>query len=313
MNNNHLVIGTRGSALALKQANWVKDRLEEAWIDLKVDLSIIKTKGDKILDVPLAKVGGKGLFVKEIEDALLDGRVDLAVHSMKDVPTDLPEGLFIAAVPPRVDYRDALISKTGAELSDLPAGSKIGTSSLRRQAQLLRLRPDVVVVTLRGNLDTRINKLFTENLDAIIVAAAGLERMGLTHRATQFLEPETMLPAIGQGTLGVEARSDDHRVLSRLTILHHQPSAVRLAAERAFLATMGGGCQVPLAALAELSYDHLTLTGLVADPDARRYYRQSITSPISQAVQTGHELANRLLAAGGRDIMMDLLKNMAEA
>lgn len=306
MPDKKLIIGTRGSLLALKQANWVKDRLEAAWPDLSVDLFIIKTKGDKILDVPLAKVGGKGLFVKEIEDALLAGQVDLAVHSMKDVPTEQPDGLFMAAIPPRVDHRDVLISKTGQSLLNLPVGARVGTSSLRRQSQILHLRPDMQVISLRGNLDTRLKKLTVENLDAIVVAAAGLERLDLTHRATQFLEPETMLPAVGQGALGVEARRGDDMVLTRLAVLHHEPSAICLKAERAFLATMGGGCQVPLAALAELTTRHLTITGLVADPDAQRFFRRSITTPIENAAQAGRDLALALLSAGGREIMADL-------
>lgn len=302
-----ITIGTRGSALALVQANWVRDHLLKRHARLEVELCIIKTKGDKILDVPLAKVGGKGLFVKEIEDAMLEGRVDLAVHSMKDVPTELPEGLFIAVVPERQDVRDVLITRGGGGLDLLPTGARVGTSSLRRQAQLKRLRPDLNVVTLRGNLDTRIKKLVSENLEAIVVAAAGLARMNLLDRASQFLEPEIMVPAIAQGALGLEARLGDQRVLERISFLHDEPSAVCVAAERAFLKRMEGGCQVPLGALARLAGDRLTLTGLVADPEGRRCFRDTREGPVRDAEILGLGLADDLLDRGGRAIMDELV------
>ena len=301
-----ITIGTRGSALALVQANWVRDRLLGVHSDLEVELCIIKTKGDKILDVPLAKVGGKGLFVKEIEDAMLEGRIDLAVHSMKDVPTDLPEKLFIAVVPERQDFRDVLITRGGHGLELLPAGARVGTSSLRRQAQLKRLRPDLDLVNLRGNLDTRIRKLVSEDLGAIVVAAAGLARMNLLDKVSQFLEPEVMVPAIAQGALGLEARLGDQRVLERISFLHDRSSAVCVSAERSFLKRMEGGCQVPLGALARLSGDHLTLTGLVADPEGSRYFRDTLEGPARDAESLGQTLADELLNRGGRAIMDEL-------
>ena len=298
-----MLIGTRGSALAMVQANWVKDRIEERHPDVVVDLLIIKTKGDKILDVPLAKVGGKGLFVKEIEDALLDGRADLAVHSMKDVPAELPAGLFIAAVPEREDYRDVLVTRDGSGFEALAQGARVGTSSLRRRAQLLHNRPDLEIVTLRGNVDTRLKKLVSEDMAAIVLAAAGLSRMGLVDRAAEFLEPEIMVPAIGQGALGIEARQGDREVLKRLEFLHHENTAVCVAAERAFLLRMEGGCQVPLGALAGLDGDRLTITGLVADPDGEPCFKGTVEAGAAEAEAAGIDLADRLLAQGGREIM----------
>ncbi len=291
------------------QANWVKDRLEERHPGLTVGLEIIKTKGDKILDVPLAKVGGKGLFVKEIEDALLEGRVDLAVHSMKDVPTVLPDELFIAALPEREDCRDALITRSGGGLDSLPQGARVGTSSLRRQAQLLRLRPDLEILSLRGNLDTRLRKLDEENLDAIVLAAAGLKRMNLSGRASQFLEPEVMLPAIAQGALGIEARRDDREVLDLISFIHHEPTAVCIDAERAFLITMEGGCQVPLAALARLEGGQVRLTGMVSDVRGKRCFLDTVTVPAGQAGQAGRDLARDLLGRGGAEVLAEVYQN----
>ncbi|MFH1139369.1 MAG: hydroxymethylbilane synthase [Pseudomonadota bacterium] len=306
MNKKRIVIGARGSALSLTQARWTAARLEEAHPGLVVEFEIIKTKGDKILDAPLAKVGGKGLFVKEIEDALLEGRVDLAVHSMKDVPTDIPAGLVLASVPKREDFRDALVSRGGERLESLPRGARVGTSSLRRQAQLLFLRPDLKIETLRGNLDTRLRKLVDENFDAIVLAAAGLNRMNLQDRASQLLDPDVMLPAIGQGALGLEVRVDDPDLLDLVAALHHEPTAVCVAAERAFLLTMEGGCQVPLGALARLDRGRLFLTGLVADPEGRRLYKDSLEVAAARAEEAGRVLAGKLLDRGGREIMAEL-------
>jgi hydroxymethylbilane synthase len=308
MVRQRIIIGTRGSALALVQARWVAAQLMNRHPELQVELNIIKTKGDKILDVPLAKVGGKGLFVKEIEDALLGGRADIAVHSMKDVPTVLPGGLFIAASPPREDYRDALITRTGGDFETLPPRARVGTSSLRRQAQLKHHRPDLRIFSLRGNIDTRLKKLETENLEAIVLAAAGLSRMNMTDRISQYFDPDIMLPAIAQGALGIEARINDDRVLSRIAFLHHQPTAVCVAAERAFLERMEGGCQVPLGALARLSPNErsLTLTGLVADPDGKRFLKDHRETRPDHAARTGRELADALLARGGAEIMAEL-------
>ena len=306
MKKDRIVIGARGSALSLVQARWTAARLTEAHPGLTVDLEIIKTKGDKILDVPLAKVGGKGLFVKEIEDALLDGRVDLAVHSMKDVPTEIPDGLTLSSIPEREDFRDALVSQSGLGLDELPQGARVGTSSLRRQSQLLHRRPDLRIETLRGNLDTRLRKLVDEKFDAIVLAAAGLKRMNLAERASQFLEPDVMLPAIGQGALGFEIREDDSDVREMVGALHHEPTAVCVAAERAFLLTMEGGCQVPLGALANLSGDKLVLTGLVADPQGKRFYKDSLEVAKDRADEAGRILAKDLLDRGGREIMAEL-------
>ncbi|MEW5722723.1 MAG: hydroxymethylbilane synthase [Thermodesulfobacteriota bacterium] len=305
MSKSKLVLGTRGSALALIQAGWVKSRLEARRPGLTVELSLIKTKGDRILDAPLAKVGGKGLFVKEIEDALLAGRVDLAVHSMKDVPVQLPPGLTIACVPEREDWRDVLVTGRGGHLDGLRRGARVGTSSLRRRAQLLHRRPDLEIVPLRGNLDTRLRKLAEEGLDAIVVAAAGLWRMNLQDRADQFLGPDLMVPAIGQGALGLEVRADDARVLELVSFLDHGPSRVAVAAERAYLETMEGGCQVPLGALATLEDGRLDLIALVADPDGVRYYSGRITAEPARAAQAGRELALELLARGGREILAE--------
>lgn len=299
-------IGTRGSPLALKQASLVKDRLEGRHPDLSVDLTIIKTKGDKILDAPLAKIGGKGLFVKEIEEALLEGRVDLAVHSMKDVPASLPAGLIMAVIPEREDFRDALVTRSGRGFDDLPQGARVGTSSLRRRAQLLHQRPDLNVLPLRGNVDTRLNKLSADNLDAIVLAAAGLARMDLLSWAHQFLEPDLMLPAVGQGALGLETRKDDEKTLALISFLNHQPTAVSVAAERAFLLRLGGGCQVPLAALARLNGERLTLTGLVADPDGRRFYLDRVEAKSGRAESAGRTLADRLLDKGGREVLKEV-------
>lgn len=301
-----ITIGTRGSALALTQANWTADRLKAAYDDLDVELLIIKTKGDKILDVPLAKVGGKGLFVKEIEDALLDGRADLAVHSMKDVPTELPEGLFIATIPEREDCRDVLIGKNGESLEELERGARVGTSSLRRQAQLLIQRPDLEIISLRGNLDTRLKKLHTENLDAIILAAAGLNRMGMMNEGCHPLDPELMIPAIAQGALGLEARKGDSRILDKIAFLHHEPTAVCVSAERAFLRTMEGGCQAPLAANCLLKDGRISITGLVADTEGKRVFRDSMTGESVEAAKIGSELAGELLERGGREVIAEL-------
>jgi len=306
LTNRVITIGTRGSALALVQAEGVKDRLERRHPGLVVNLEVIKTKGDKILDVPLAQVGGKGLFVKEIEEALLEGRVDLAVHSMKDVPTDIPPALSIAAITEREDFRDALVNGTGVGLSALPPGARIGTSSLRRRAQLLHWRPDLEIVPLRGNLDTRLKKLTTDHLDGVILAAAGLSRMNLSHQASQFLEPELMLPAIGQGALGLEVRRDDQEILDRIAFLHHRPTAVCVTGERAFLKRLEGGCQLPVAALGRLEGERLTLTGLVADSDGRRYFRDSLETPAQEAEAAGRELAERILAQGGSLVLAEI-------
>jgi hydroxymethylbilane synthase len=296
-------IGTRGSALALWQTEWVRGRLLAGNRDLDIEIVKIKTKGDKILDVPLAAVGGKGLFVKEIEEALLDGGIDLAVHSMKDMPAEIPAGLCIGAVPEREIPWDALISKDRLALKDLPKGASIGTSSLRRSAQLLHTRPDITIRSLRGNLDTRLRKLETENLDAIILAAAGVKRLGWENRITEYLTEEIMLPAICQGALGIETREEDSFVSKVVGGLNHPESATVAFGERAFLKRLEGGCQVPIAAFGRISNGEFRLTGLVAEVDGSRIIRESITGPSTESETLGVALADRLLAAGAGDIL----------
>ncbi len=301
---DRLTIGTRGSALARWQAEWVKDRLQAAHPRLEVSLAVIKTTGDKIQDVPLAKVGGKGLFVKEIEDALLAGTVDLAVHSMKDVPTVLPDALHVAAIPQRESPYDALISRSGLPLAKLPANATIGTSSLRRQAQLLAYRKDFTIATLRGNLDTRLRRVTDGAMDAIVLAAAGLRRLGWDARITEILSPEICLPAIGQGALGIECRRDDTRVNELVGVLNDPETRVCVDAERALLARLEGGCQVPIAAHAVLDgRQRLTLHGLIAGVRGERVLRDQITGAPGDGADLGRRLAERLLGLGGDEIL----------
>ena len=314
-----LVIGTRGSRLAVWQAEHVASRLRAAFPTLALRLERIRTTGDKILDVPLAQVGGKALFVKEIEEALLAGRVDLAVHSMKDVPTDLPPRLTIAAIPRREDAADVLISRTGARLADLSRGARVGTSSLRRQAQLLHIRPDLVIVGVRGNLDTRIRKLSSEGLDAIVLAAAGVARLGLSHLVTEVLPPEVLLPAIGQGALGIEVRepggeSRERRVESRVARISEMVKAlddrethVAVRAERAMLKRLGGGCQVPIAAWATVEADAILLRGLIAATDGVTVIRGEARGTVGEPETVGRDLAEDLLERGGQAILGAIL------
>ena len=298
-----LRIGTRASLLAVTQSTWVKTRIEQAHPQVRVELVQITTKGDRILDVPLAKVGGKGLFVKEIEDALLDGTADLAVHSMKDVPTELPEGLFIGIVPARETPLDAYISNRFATLEALPVGARVGTSSLRRKSQLAAVRPDLTILDLRGNVDTRLRKLDEGQYEAIILAGAGLNRLGLQGRITAELDPTLMLPAIGQGALGIELRRDDTQLLADLQFLHDPRTATAVAAERAFLLRLEGGCQVPIGAHAVVDGETVRLTGLIASVDGRQLLRDTLTAPAAEAPALGTRLAERLLARGGKAIL----------
>ena len=303
---HRLRLGTRGSQLALWQARHIAGRLEAAWPGLAVALVTIKTTGDKIQDVPLAKLGGKALFVKEIEEALLDGIVDLAVHSMKDVPTDLPGGLRILAIGQREDPHDVLISRTGTAFADLPRGARVGTSSLRRQAQLLHRRPDLEIIGLRGNLDTRLRKLATEGLDAIVLAAAGLRRLGLFDRVTEVLPPELSLPAIGQGALGIEVRESDPLTTQTVLVVDHADTHAAVDAERGFLRRLEGGCQVPFAAHASVVGDAIRLQGLVATPDGRQLIRGERQGPRAAATSIGTALAEDLLARGADRIIRAL-------
>jgi len=306
-----LRIGTRASLLAVTQSTWVKNQIENAHPQTQVELVKITTKGDKILDVPLAKVGGKGLFVKEIEDALLTGEVDLAVHSMKDVPTELPQGLHIGIIPVRETPFDAFISNKFDSINALPQGATMGTSSLRRKSQLSALRPDLNIVDLRGNIDTRLRKLDEGIYDAIILAGAGLNRLGLSKRITTLLPASQMLPAISQGALGIELRQDDNELFKGLQFLHHQPTAVTVAAERAFLLTLEGGCQVPIGAFATLEGETVSLTGLVAEVDGSRILTDTKSDTAANAAALGTTLAQQLLDQGGKAILDEVYKNNA--
>jgi hydroxymethylbilane synthase len=302
--NKTIRIGSRGSQLALWQANWVMNAIHEQWQDIRAELVIIKTTGDKILDVPLAKVGGKGLFVKEIEEAMMTGRIDIAVHSMKDMPAELPNGLCIGAVPKRENPQDALVTENYPSLAELPKGARVGTSSLRRAAQLLHLRPDLSIEPLRGNLDTRLKKLTTTDLDAIVLAAAGLRRLGLADRITTALDADTMLPAVGQGALCIESRSNDESIASILSSLDDAATHTAVIAERAFLHRLEGGCQVPIAGHATIDQnDRMTISGLVAELDGSRVIKQTLEGPCSQAAGLGLQLAEALLAEGAASIL----------
>jgi hydroxymethylbilane synthase len=302
-----LVVGTRGSALALWQTDHVVERLQSVAPGLQVEVKTIKTLGDEVRDRALAQVGGKGLFVKEIEAALLAEEIDLAVHSLKDMPTRLPEALSLAAILERADPRDALVAADGvADLDDLPRGARVGTSSLRRQAQLLALRPDLRVVDVRGNVDTRLRKLREGQSDALILAAAGLIRLGRAEAIGQILPVDRMLPAVGQGALCVEVRTADERTQSLVSRLDHLATRQATDAERAFLRRLEGGCQVPIGAYAEVSDGHLHLRGLVASLDGSRLLRDEIRGPAEEAVCLGVELADQLLAAGAAALLQEI-------
>jgi hydroxymethylbilane synthase len=302
---DRLVIATRGSALALWQAEHVKARLAHIAPGLAVEFNVIKTSGDKILDVPLAKVGGKGLFVKEIEQALLDDQADLAVHSMKDVPAELAPGLVLAAVSTREVPWDALCARAPITLDTLPNGAKVGTSSMRRQCQLLARRPDLQIAMLRGNVPTRIRKLDDGEFDAIVLAAAGLTRLGLGDRITQQLTLELSVPAVAQGVLGLETRAGDTRVIDLIRRAIHDPAEDRrVAAERAFLARMGGSCQTPLAAHAiDAPGGQLRVLGLCGMPDGTKILRAEVLGPAADAERIGQRLADDLLAQGADQIL----------
>jgi hydroxymethylbilane synthase len=301
-------IGTRKSALALWQANWVQSELLKHFPSLSIQLVTITTKGDKILDVPLADVGGKGLFVKEIEEALLEGRIDLAVHSMKDMPADLPQGLCIGPIPARENPADVLIARNDTPFTRLAHSARIGTSSLRRAAQLRCARPDIEIVALRGNVDTRLRKLNdpTEKLDAIVLAAAGIQRLGMAHRVTEQLEETVMLPAAGQGALCIEIRQDDRAIGEKLDVLNHPPTRLAVMGERSFLHRLEGSCQVPIAAHGTITGDRLNLEGLVADIDGRTVYRDRLSGPEHTPEAVGRELAERLLARGADKVLEKL-------
>ncbi len=298
-----LRIATRKSQLALWQAEHVAALLRRAHPGLAVELVPMTTKGDRILDRSLAAIGGKGLFIKELEVALAQNQADIAVHSMKDVPGDLPEALMIAAVLPRADPRDALISPKYPRLGDLPRGARLGTSSLRRQAQLLAVRPDLRIEGLRGNVDTRLRRVESGELDAIVLACAGLVRLGWESRIAARLDVETSLPAVGQGVIGMECRREDRRTRAALAALDDPATHTVLAAERAFAARLGGSCQSPIAAHARLEGRRLRLEGLVAEPDGSRLFREGIEGAADHAGELGRALAERLLAAGAGTLL----------
>lgn len=308
---NKLVIATRGSKLALWQAEHVKSCIEGRHPGVSVELLVLKTRGDIILDVPLAKVGGKGLFVKEIEEALLDGRADLAVHSMKDVPMELPEGLVLGIIPEREEPSDSFLSVHHDSLAALPHGATVGTSSLRRQSQLLALRPDLNVVSLRGNVDTRLRKLSEGQFDAIIMATAGMKRLGLSAPKSEVLGPPAFLPAVGQGALGIEFREDRADLRDLLAFMEHTPTRIRVEAERGFLAGLQGGCQVPIAGHAVMTGDAtFALEGLVADLTGARVIRRTLNGTSApdgaQARMVGLDLAARLVADGAGEILAEV-------
>jgi hydroxymethylbilane synthase len=301
-----LRIATRKSQLALWQAEHVAELLRRAHPGLTVELVPMSTKGDRILDRSLAAIGGKGLFIKELEAALEDRRADLAVHSMKDVPGEVPEGFVIAAVLPRADARDALITTGARGIEDLPPRARLGTSSLRRQAQLLAARPDLRIETLRGNVDTRLRRLDEGDLDAIVLACAGLIRLGLESRISARLDPKVSLPAVGQGVIGIECRSADQTTREVLAVLDDGETRVAVEAERAFARRLGGSCQSPIAAFARVQGERVTLDGLVAEPDGSRLLRDCISGGRAHSASLGEQLAERVLAAGADALLQRL-------
>jgi len=292
--------------LALWQAEHVAGRLRAAYPDSEMKLIRMTTRGDKILDAPLAKVGGKGLFVKELEQGMLDGYADIAVHSMKDVPVELPEGLHLAAILPRESPRDAFVSNRFASFEDLPERARIGTSSLRRQCQIIAKRPNSTIVSLRGNVNTRLSKLDRGEYDAIVLAVAGLQRLGFSDRITQELDEGESLPAIGQGAIGVECRRDDESINERLAVLHDETTSLCIAAERAMNERLQGGCQVPIAGFAELTNGRIRLRGLVGQPDGSEIIRGEIEGPVHSAERLGKALADDLLQHGAGRILRAL-------
>ena len=307
--NETLRIGSRGSDLALVQSEWVRDRLIAAHPGLQVEIEVIATQGDKVLDTPLAKIGDKGLFVKELETELLAGRVDLAVHSAKDMPTEMPDGLMIVAFTEREDWRDVFVAGRGrqiTQLADLPQDAVVGSSSLRRRSQLLALRPDLKLVDIRGNVATRLRKVAEQNLAGTVLAAAGLARLGKSDQTAFAFNFAEMLPAVGQGALAVEARADDERVSALLGPLNHVPTALAMRAERALMQTLKGGCQVPIAALAEHQGEMLRLRAFVGSLDGQRVLRDESTGPAHDAVTLGRDLAEVLLGLGADETLAEV-------
>jgi hydroxymethylbilane synthase len=307
----NLKLGTRGSALALWQANWTRSELQKRRPGLTVELIPIKTTGDKVLDVPLAKIGGKGLFTKEIDEALLDGRIDLAVHSLKDVPFQLPDGIDIAGIPEREDPRDAFLSN-GPDLQEMPNGAKIGTSSLRRQVQLRHRFPDLNLVALRGNVDTRLRKLTAGEFDGIILAAAGLTRLGYRDRITQILDDDIMMSAVGQGALGIVCRSADASTRSIIETLDHAATRKAVTAERGLLRALGGSCQIPVAGKATILEGRLIVKGLIASLDGTRVIADEVRGSAERPTELGLELGQKLLSMGAGDILAEIAQYGAD-
>ncbi|MCB1751917.1 MAG: hydroxymethylbilane synthase [Gammaproteobacteria bacterium] len=309
MSAQKIRIATRKSPLAMWQAEHVSSLLRKAHSGLEVELVGMSTQGDKILDAPLAKIGGKGLFVKELEQGILEGRADIAVHSMKDVPVELPEGLHLGVILEREDPRDAFVSSRYKSLDDLPKGAVVGTSSLRRQCQISEQRPDVKIKSLRGNVNTRLKKLDDGRFDAIILASAGLKRLGFKSRITSMLEPERSLPAIGQGAIGIESRTDDERVNALIAPLHDLETALCIIAERAMNSRLLGGCQVPIAGYALINHNKIYLRGLVGEPDGSRIIRSERSAPAAEAEALGISLAEDLLGQGADKVLMHLYQD----
>ena len=307
MSIEQLRIATRKSPLALWQAEHVRARLQQLHPGLLVELLTMSTQGDRVLDSPLAKIGGKGLFVKELEQGMLAGKADIAVHSMKDVPAELPAGLEIGAILEREDPRDAFVSNRFNALAELPQGARVGTSSLRRQCQLRAVRPDLEILDLRGNVNTRLAKLDAGDYDAIVLASAGLKRLGMAERITRALEPEDMLPAIAQGVIGIECRSDDATVKTLIEPLNHAETGLRTQAERAMNAALAGGCQAPVAGFSTITGDSIALRGLVGWPNGSAIIRGEISGLAAQAAVLGEQLAQELLQRGARPILDELL------
>jgi len=306
LEKNRIVIGTRSSKLALWQADYVADSLRREYPELQVEKKLMTTKGDRILDAPLAKIGGKGLFTKELETAMLAGEIDIAVHSLKDMPTEVPEGLVISAITKRLDAGDALVSGKFRSLEELPVGAKVGTSSLRRKAQLLHVRPDLNIQDLRGNVNTRLRKLEEEHFDAIVLAVAGLKRLGFADRITEVLPKELLLPAVGQGALAIETRADDAEVRKIISFLNDEDTVNCARAERAFLARVEGGCQVPVGVHATVEGKALAVEAVIASLDGKRLYRDVRKGSCEEAETIGTALAESLLDAGGWEILHEL-------
>ena len=308
MKSHKIIIGSRGSQLALWQANWVKSQLENLHGNADISIRVITTSGDKIKDVPLSKIGGKGLFVKEIEEALLAKEIDLAVHSMKDVPIEIPSQLEISIITKRENPLDALISKNGKKLADLPQGATIGTSSLRRSSQLLNYRNDFKIHPLRGNVDTRLKKVEEGKYDAILLASAGLNRLGWSNRITEEISHEIIIPAMGQGALGIETRLGDSKTYNFISSLNHEQTNYEVSAERALVGKLDGGCQVPIGAYAKTEDNLITLKGLVASLDGKIIHKSEIVGPIDDAINIGQDLGGELLKMGANEILEKLIQ-----